>query len=50
MLPCNTTPVRACGPRFHHPTLAMSSSILSMVVRAVSNTAAAIADDTEPQS
>ena len=49
MPPCNTAPVRACGPRFHHPTLAMSSSILSMVVLAVSNTAAAIADETESQ-
>lgn len=50
MLPCNTAPVRACGPCFYPSTLAMQSSILSMVVYAVSTTAAAVADDTEPQS
>lgn len=49
MLPCNTAPVRACGPCFHPSTLAMQSSILSMVVYAVSNTAAVITDDTEPR-
>lgn len=50
MLPCNTAPVLAAGCTLAIFALAMSSSILSMVVRAVSNTAAAIADDTEPQS
>ena len=49
MLPCYTAPVHACGPRFGHPTQAMSSSIRSMAVRAVSNTAAVTADDTESQ-
>lgn len=50
MLPYNTAPIRACGPRFRHLTQAMSSSILSPTVRTVSNTAAAVADDTEPRS